>query len=125
MTHTTPKALIDALIAARTAGDVDGAAALYEPNATIVSEPGQVLQGDEGVRSVLEFFTNLKPTFVVDSRDILESGDLALHFSRWSLISTDGSSVELQGESVDVFRRQPDGGWLVAIDNPWGQAILS
>ncbi len=31
----------------------------------------------------------------------------------------------MSGESTDVLRRQPDGRWLIALDNPWGVQILS
>jgi ketosteroid isomerase-like protein len=35
-----------------------------------------------------------------------------------------GESVVLGGESTDVLRRQPDGRWLIAIDDPWGARVL-
>jgi hypothetical protein len=28
------------------------------------------------------------------------------------------------GESSDILRRQSDGRWLIAIDNPWGAQVL-
>ena len=32
----------------------------------------------------------------------------------------DGSEVNLTGQTSDVVRRQPDGTWLLVIDNPFG-----
>jgi ketosteroid isomerase-like protein len=30
----------------------------------------------------------------------------------------------MAGESSDVLRRQRDGRWLIALDNPWGADLL-
>lgn len=29
------------------------------------------------------------------------------------------------GESSDILRRQADGRWLIALDNPWGAQVLT
>ena len=41
---------------------------------------------------------------------------------QWQLGMTgpDGKPVELAGRSVEVVRREPDGRWLFAIDEPFG-----
>ena len=51
---------------------------------------------------------------------------MALFCSKWSLTGTgpDGKPMQLGGLSSDILRRQADGTWLIAIDNPWGTAIL-
>ena len=36
-----------------------------------------------------------------------------------------GMTVEMAGKSSDVLRRQPDGTWLIAVDNPWGTEVLN
>ncbi len=68
----------------------------------------------------------MKPTLAPQSRKVIEAGDIALYCSHWTLKGTgpDGNPVEMSGNSADVLRRQSDGTWLVAIDNPWGSAIL-
>jgi ketosteroid isomerase-like protein len=40
----------------------------------------------------------------------------------WKLTGTrpDGQAIALEGLSSDVVRQQPDGRWLVIIDDPWG-----
>jgi len=47
-------------------------------------------------------------------------------YSKWNLKGTgpDGKPVEMNAMSSDLLRRQADGTWLIAIDNPWGTAIL-
>ena len=43
-------------------------------------------------------------------------------FSDWTLSAADpdGNAIELAGRTSDVARRQPNGSWLMMIDNPWG-----
>jgi ketosteroid isomerase-like protein len=50
----------------------------------------------------------------------LQSDGLALTQARWNLTGTDadGERVELAGEGTIVSRRQPDGSWLIVLDNP-------
>ena len=36
----------------------------------------------------------------------------------------DGTKIQERGLSVAVLRRQPDGQWLMVIDNPHGQHLL-
>ena len=31
----------------------------------------------------------------------------------------------MSGRSSDILRRQPDGNWLIALDNPWGTDIVA
>ena len=91
------------------------------------TRPGQVARGRSQVRQALEGFVALRPTLSITAAQVTESGDIALYISRWSLRGTDpsGALVTMNGESTDILRRQPDGRWLIALDNPWGVAVLS
>lgn len=124
--HANPEALIDALAAARVRGDVAAALRCYEPTATVVLPSGHVASGPEAVRAMLEAFVSLPPTFNASGRTILDAGDVALHLSRWTLRGNDPDSgpIKTTGRSSNVARRQPDGGWLIAIDDPWGTELL-
>jgi len=53
---------------------------------------------------------------------VFQTGGIALTHSDWTLTGTapDGSTVNMGGKSADVMRRQPDGTWLLIIDNPFG-----
>ena len=57
----------------------------------------------------------------------LEAGDVALYCSRWNLRGTDpaGNPVQMRGRSSGILRCQPDGNWLIALDNPWGTDIVA
>jgi uncharacterized protein (TIGR02246 family) len=104
-------------------GDLEGLLALYEPNATLMHQPGQAESGTAAIREALSGLLGFKPTFdMLETKPAIRSGDLALLHSRWTLSGTgpDGSPINLSGTTADVVRRQSDGTWLVAIDNPWG-----
>jgi ketosteroid isomerase-like protein len=53
---------------------------------------------------------------------VLMASDLALVTSEWTCNGTgpDGKPVNIAAISADVLRQQPDGTWLLVIDNPWG-----
>jgi len=126
MKTPTPLDAVTMLVDARNRGDIDEAASLYESNATLVARPGLMVSGDNAVRESLVRFAGLRATFESTSRTIVEAGDLALHCSQWSLQGTDptGNPVRLTGRTADVLRKQSDGNWLIALDNPWGTTIL-
>ena len=104
------------------AGDVDGALALYERHATFAVRPGEVVRGGDAIRAALAQFAALKPEMEGEKVKVLVAGDTALVVNRWTLRGTtpDGQPLEMAGTSADVLRRQDDGRWLVAIDDPWG-----
>ena len=68
---------------------------------------------------------NIQRASAFDEAWLLEmpdhEGRVALLHGRWTLKGTapDGSAIETSGRNSEVVRRQPDGGWLFAIDNPF------
>ena len=108
-------------------GDLEAAVGLYEPAAAVlVVQPGQLARGSEEIRAALAGFIGLKPTLRTEIEQVVEASDIALYVGRWTLQGADptGKPVAMGGESSDILRRQPDGRWLIAIDNPWGAKIL-
>lgn len=126
MKTLTPADAVTQLSEARNNGDTESAIALYETTATLVAQPGVVVSGTSAVRASLLRFAALSPVFESTTRQIIESGDIALHLSQWTLRGTDstGKVIEMSGRTCDILRKQSDGNWLIAIDNPWGTAIL-
>ena len=106
------------------AGDLEAAAALYEPGATFVAEPGKPVTGTEAIKEVLTGFLAMKPTLKVEVSQAIQSGDTALLYSKWTLTGTgpDGSAVNMEGNGTEVVRRQSGGNWLFVVDDPWGAA---
>jgi uncharacterized protein (TIGR02246 family) len=119
--HTVAK-LVDAINRA----DLDGAVALYEKDALLVAKPGLVARGAAEIRTALGGFIAMKVKLESKAEQVIETGDVALYVGRWSLRGTgpDGKPLTMGGESTDVLRRQQDGRWQVALDNPWGTQIL-
>jgi len=105
------------------AGDLDAVMEYYEPDAVFVDPTGVTIQGRDAIRAVMGEYLGLKPTLTVNKvRKLIETPDIALLSADWTMTGAnpDGSALELTGNNVDVFRRQPDGSWRLAIDNPYG-----
>ena len=116
---------IDTLFAkALNAGDLDGLVALYEPQASLMPSPGNVVTGSQAIRDALSGFLAAKPSMTLTARTVAQTGDLALVTALWKLEMTgpDGKPATMNGQSVEVVRRQPGGHWLFAIDFPFGVA---
>lgn len=127
MKASSPLDAVTRFINAMNNGDLATALSFYEPGATLVAQPGTVATGTSALREALARFVALKPTLTSDAHQIVEAGDVALFCSRWSLRGTDpaGNPVQMSGRSSDILRRQPDGSWLIALDNPWGTDIVA
>lgn len=106
---TEPDDLARYFIERANAGDVDGLVALYEPDAVLAFPPGSLATGHAEIRKVYEQFVAAAPVLSPGRQHpALVSGDLALT-----------ASTLTSGEvTVEVARRQPDGSWLWAVDQP-------
>jgi uncharacterized protein (TIGR02246 family) len=122
MKAESPEHVIELLTEALNSGDVDGAMALYETDATFAPQPGEEVKGYEAIRAALDQFIALKPRMGGEITKVMTAGDVALVMNRWQLEGTqaDGALVEMRGHSADVLRRTPDGDWRILIDDPWG-----
>ena len=110
-----------------TAGDLEALMSLYEPGATLVPQPGPAVSGHAAIREAMIGFLALKPEFHLQPGKVVQAGDIALIFAKWTLKGTDpeGNAVETAGQTSDVVRRQADGSWLFVIDIPHGAAAVS
>jgi uncharacterized protein (TIGR02246 family) len=122
----SPVTTVNQLIEAINRGDLERAVGLYEKDAVLIAQPGRMARGSAEVKNALAGFIAMKATLRSDAQQVVEAGDIALYIGRWSLHGTapDGKSVVTGGESSDVLRRQKDGRWLIALDNPWGAQLL-
>jgi ketosteroid isomerase-like protein len=124
---TGPTTTVDQLTQAINQGNLEAALALYEPNAVLMVQPNQPARGTMQLREALAGFIALKPMLRSEAQHVIEVGDIALYVSRWTLNGTDpsGQAVTMGGESTDILRRQGNGRWLIALDNPWGAQLLA
>jgi uncharacterized protein (TIGR02246 family) len=106
---------------------LDAALAFYEPEATFVVEPGQTVVGRAAIREALQRMLAARPKLVTESCRVTETDRLALYQARWAMhgVGPDGASFSVRGESADVLRLSDDGRWRIAVDNPWGAAVLA
>ena len=124
MPARTPEEVAQLWAESFTAGDLEALVELYEADATLVPQPGEVVTGVGAIREVLSALLATEPTFNLEARKVLHTGDIALSFADWTLSGTgpDGEAIEMAAQTSDVLRRQGDGTWRFVIDNPFGSA---
>jgi len=107
---TTPEDLTRLFVELANAGDAEGLAALYEPDAVVAFPPGQMTAGRAAIRAMYEKMVAAEPHFRLEAPlPTLHIGDLAL---------TATPALAEAGARAQVVRRQPDGTWLRVLDRP-------
>lgn len=102
-----PEHLERLFVARVNAGDVDGLLALYEPDAVMAHEGGQVAVGHDALRQVFAAMVASGVQLTLgDQQPVLRFGDLAMTSTHLA----DG------GITAEVSRHQPDGTWRWVID---------
>src|SRR5258708_4104812 len=126
MSNSKPQDVVSQLVESINRCALEAAVACYEPAGALVVQPGTVATGARALRDALAGFIALNPTLTTESYQLIPAGDLALYLSAWNLVGKDpqGKEVRMTGRSSDVLRRQPNGNWLIALDNPWGTSLL-
>ncbi len=114
---------INTMTAAFAAGDIDTVMTTYAPEAVVVGEPGQPATGETALRAMFAAFVNSGVAFTYGDHEVVVAGDTALHLMKWSAPGPDGE--EMTALSVAVLRRQPDGGWKMVIDHPFGDGVMN
>jgi ketosteroid isomerase-like protein len=105
-----PEDLTRLFVERANAGDAEGIAALYEPDAVMAFPPGERTVGRAAIRALWERVLAQGPRFELeDPLPTLVSGDIALT----STPAKDGTGIRAQ-----VVRRQADGTWLRLLDQP-------
>jgi ketosteroid isomerase-like protein len=87
----------------------------------VLPEPGKRLTGLAAIREFTAATLDMPIEF--GARQIVEGAGIALHVRAWRLQKNSGGPL-LEGSTADVLSKQPNGDWLIAIDNPWGTGIL-
>ena len=88
MPARSPEELDNLFGAALNSGNLEALVALYEPQASISPQPGQVVTGAKAVREVLSGFVATKPTMTIKPKTLALAGDIALTTSKWELTGT-------------------------------------
>jgi ketosteroid isomerase-like protein len=107
---TRPEDITGLLVERMNAGDGEGIAELYEPDAVMAFPPGQMTVGREAIREFYEEMISEDVKFKLEEPlPTLLLGDLAL---------TATPASDEAGARAQVVRRQPDGTWLRILDRP-------
>ena len=119
---TRPEDLYPALSEAYNTGDLEALVSLYDPKAVFVIKPGRVTESPAGLRGAMQHLVALRGRLTVNPRTFIRSDDLALVLGTFTLSGRrgDGTPFDRTSRFADVLRRQPDGRWLIAVDNPYG-----
>ena len=119
---TNPDDLHKAFATAFNSGNVEAVLALYEPEASLVPQPGMVTQGRASIRQALQQFLAVRGTMRIETVYVMNQGGIALTRGQWQLTGKDpqGHPIEMRGKRIEVARRQPSGEWSFVIDHPFG-----
>ena len=105
------------------AGDLAAVLALYEADGCFVQRDG-VAAGHAAIRPVIADMLAKGPRLTCRVWKVVRCGDdLALLYNDWTLSmkGPDGNRVDRAGKALELVRRQPDGTWRFAIDDPYGR----
>ena len=120
--------LVDLWLArAFNAHNVEAAAAMYHPDATVVRldqvhGTAAVARGAVGIRETMAGYIGLKPHMDVIVHHTTVSRDFALCRSQWRItgFDKDGNPIEVHHHGMELMRRLPTARWVFFIDHPWG-----
>jgi ketosteroid isomerase-like protein len=95
--------------------DLDGLVSLYEPNVHVVAAPGVLLVGTVAIRDALRQMIDSGVRIGLEPRNIRRVDDLALVSNTATLTA----ATPVTSTTTQILRRQPDGGWLHILDDPF------
>jgi uncharacterized protein (TIGR02246 family) len=99
--------------------DLDGLVSLYEPNAHFVAAPGLLLIGTVAIRDALRQMIDSGARITLEPRNIRRVDDLALVSNTATLTAATPGAKPVISTTTEILRRQPDGGWLHILDDPF------
>ena|SRR5689334_15410472 len=107
-----------ALAAAYNTGDLQTVLNMYDVEGIIVAEPGKPVSGREKFEAAVKGILSIKGVMEIKTVYCLESGDVAVGRSEWSIKENGQTKVAAKG--VELLKRQSDGTWKVLIDHAFG-----
>ena len=98
MKAESPEHVIDLFTEALNGGDVDGALALYEADATFAPQPGEEVKGHAAIRAALDQFMALRPRMDGEITKVITAGGVGRRT---------GLRSSMQSPLTDSNRRPP------------------
>ena len=107
--------------------DIDEVMSCYEPNSVVIFEPESPVSDSNTLREMFTGMSMANPVFTYSGHEVFISGDIATHIAPWKMTAKtpDGNEIKQSGLSVAVLRKQESGEWLMVIDNPHGQFLMT
>jgi uncharacterized protein (TIGR02246 family) len=106
------------LAAAFNTGNPSIVLSMYDFDGIIVPEPGKPVSGKASFEEAIRAILSIKGTMEIKTVYCLQTGNLAVGRSEWSI--TDGEEVKIASKGIEVMRQQADGTWKVVIDHAFG-----
>ncbi len=105
------------------AGDLDGAVALYEPDARFVTPSGEMLDGRDRIRAVIAGLIDAETRMECRVVQAVPVGDVAILYTDFRATSVDaaGATVVRDQKAIEVLRRRADGSWGLIVGDPNGR----
>jgi ketosteroid isomerase-like protein len=122
MIASSPEHAVELLDRAFAQGDLNGVLGVYEDAAVVITEPGKAARGRAELTSFFSRAMQAGSSAKQLHTQVIEADGVALFLSRW-IFQVKGTA-DRTFTATTVFRKQPDGGWKVLIDNPFGPLIL-
>ncbi len=122
-TPRRPEEWPQAFVARLNAGDLDGAAALYEEDARFVAPSGEILVGRTAIREVLAELIAAQTRFGFRVVRCVTAGEVAVLYTDFDGEREDpsGEPIAINSCAIEVLRRQVDGGWKLIVGDPNGR----
>ncbi|WP_237274433.1 YybH family protein [Tenacibaculum ovolyticum] len=105
---------------------IDNVMNKYVTGAVVVFEPELPIKDTKEMREKFLNAFNLNPLFTYNGHEVFIYGNTATHIAPWTMNGTtpDGTIISQNGLSVSVLKKQPNGDWLIAFDNPHSQYLM-
>lgn len=95
-------------------GDLDSVLTIYDDEAVFLNRDREIRKGKE-LREELAPIVAAKTRFEFDIRQLIQSGDIALMHTDWTISGPPPQFVH----AMEVARRQSDGTWRWLIGDPF------
>ncbi len=108
------------------ARDLENLVALYEPDASLMNEDRTAARGTSAIREAMQgiFAAFTEAHLTMNVVQVVRVGDdLAVLYNDFSMDgkAADGSSFSMQHKAMEIVRRQADGTWKFAVDDPYAR----
>lgn len=103
-----------AWLSAFNSGDAAGVAQIYEQDARLLPPNSGVVDGRAAIEGFIKEFVATRAQLTFDLLTVHESSDLCAAVGTYGMVIP--GAPDDSGKFVEVWRRHPDGTWLIADD---------